>query len=133
VILVPNEIAWLALNVAGLDGGQAFHATAIALGESGGRTDAIGQVPTSPNRDLGLWQISSKWHADKLVRFRWRDPYDNARMMRLVFDAAGQRWIPWNVYRSGAWEAHADAAWLAMSAPWEPPPAQAGWRVKAGT
>lgn len=134
MILVPNEIAWLALNVAKWTPEQAVIAVAVALGESGGDTEAIGRVYGNPNRDLGVWQISTRWQGDKLQQYRWRDPYDNARMARLIFDGfvrmTGDGWDGWTVYKAGKhldWMADAE---LAMKFPFEPSPAQAGFRSR---
>lgn len=138
MILVPNEIAWLVLNVGGWTGDDAVVGTCVILAESGGDTDAIGKVAGDgfANRDLGLGQISNRWHGARLQRFRWRDPYDNVRMMREVFnewqrrpDSGGDGWKAWHVYTSGAWEGHDPAARIGLRFPWAPPPSQAGWRT----
>jgi hypothetical protein len=147
MILSPNEIAWLLINVAGMTGEDVVIGTAVALAESGGDTDIMGSLssdnPTTvkdetENVDLGLFQISNRWHGDKLQKYRWRDPYDNTRILRLVFDewkrrpdSGGDGWKAWSVYNSGRHEAFMSRARNAVKFPFPPQPAQAGWRTIA--
>ena len=136
MILAPNEVAWLALNIAKLPTEQALIATAICQAESGNSTDAINnRFP--PNWDLGLWQISSKWNWDKLIVHRWWDPYDNARMMRKIYDDFLRRpeadgFKAWTVYNSTAYLDYIPAAELGMAHPWQPiNPHTTAWRIGA--
>jgi hypothetical protein len=109
VILVPNETAWLFENVGGFKrdvfydtvygrASQLEICVCIPMKESsrfGGDTDAIGINPadgTGENRDLGFCQISNKWNPELLQQHRWRDPHDNVRMFRRVFDDAVRYW-----------------------------------------
>lgn len=133
MILSPNEVAWLAEHVGGWVGDDAIVAVAVARAESAFDTDAL-NMSHPPNVDHGLFQISSRWHGDKLRRFRWRDPYDNVRMARLVFDEfvrrpEGNGWLAWTVYNSGAYLTHMDLATLAFHNPVEPINVHTtGWR-----
>ncbi len=72
-------------------------AAAIALAESGGDDQAVGDQGTS----FGLWQIHIPAHpeyqpAALLV------PEDNARAA-LAISRYGVNWSPWSTYRSGAY------------------------------
>jgi hypothetical protein len=133
MILAPNEIAWLNLNIGGWVGEEALSMTAIMLAESGGDTEAI-NLKTPPNRDLGLGQISTKWNWDKLQKYRWRDPFDNVRMCRLVFNDFLRRpeangFLAWTVFISGAYLTHIPTAELGLAHPWEPiNPHTTAWR-----
>jgi len=139
MILSPHEIAWLALNVGHWTPEEATVMTAIALAESGGNTEALGRSKDSASeslgqRDHGLWQVSGRWFGGLMQVYRWRDPYDNARMARMVFDERARRldhngFGAWNVTITGAeLQFMPDARW-GVQAPWPPPPAQVGWRV----
>jgi len=132
MILSPHEIAWLCLNVGLWTVDDATIMTAIALAESGGNTEALGRSkdPASASlgqRDHGLFQISGRWFGDKLQTYRWRDPYDNTRLARYIWDRSG--FGAWNVTDTGAeLQFLPDAKW-GIKAPFPPPPAQAGWRT----
>jgi hypothetical protein len=135
MILVPNELYWLAEKVALLDPQNCLYAVAVGIAESAGDTDCIGKVwdppEKTPNRDLGVWQISTQWHGKKLQTYRWRDPYDNARAMRAVYDEAVRinaaegvpersAWWPWHAATNGSFAAFMDDAALGQKYPWQP-------------
>jgi len=95
----------------------------VCLGESGGETLSVGKNIGDgyANRDLGLWQISNRWHGARLQQFRWRDPYDQAQMMRQIFEGRGRTFDAWHVWTNGTWERHLAAAQLGVAHPWMPP------------
>lgn len=124
MILAPNEVAWLALNVGKWTPEQAVTAVAIAYAESGFETEAV-NAAFPPNWDLGLFQISTRWNYDKLQVYRWRDPFDNTRAARVIHDQFLKRpeadgWLAWTVYKSGAYKVHLPLAHLGVQHPWEP-------------
>ena len=131
--LSPNEVAWLTLKIGLWTPVDAVTGTAVAFAESGFYVDAM-NVQHPPNVDLGLWQISNKWHGTKLQRYRWRDPYDCTRMARLVFDEFVKRpeadgWRAWTAYLNGAYLEFIDMATLAVQYPVEPVnPHTVAWR-----
>lgn len=100
-VLSANQIAGYAVK-AGVTGNNVAIATAIALAESSGNTDA-----TNNNRngstDYGLWQINSV-HSDLLAGHNWRDPADNAAMMFTISNG-GTNWRPWSTFTSGKYRA----------------------------
>lgn len=135
--LCPNEIAHAALAAGfgteptACPNGQwtgeplpvAVVMVAIAMAESGGNTDAIGFSPpdgSGENRDLGLFQISSRWWADLLAKNpRWRDPDTNALMARVVHVKTAKAFAgrgvdagltAWSTYTSGSWARYVPAA-----------------------
>ena len=104
---------------------------AVALAESGGNTDVMGRSETGENlgqRDHGLFQISGRWHGDALQQFSWRDPYDNTRMARLVWEAEG--FEAWSVYNSGDYEKYMPDAEHAVMFPFEPAHPSTPWHVE---
>lgn len=135
--LAPNEIASVASKH--WTGPDLVIAVAVVMAESKGETEAIGMVTGSDgtytnNADLGLFQISTKWHALTadgkpgkllLAGASWRDPEVNARLAREVFDefvrAGKVGWEAWQVYLSGSYKKYMKQAEDAVKAPWAPP------------
>jgi hypothetical protein len=117
--LSPAQIAGYA-KAAGFTGTQVPIMTAIALAESGGRTDATNKNSDDYGSvDYGIWQINSHWNGDLLTLGDWRNPADNARMARAVFDRQGYK--AWAVYNSKTYAGHLGEAQQA-SGKWLPPP-----------
>lgn len=84
----------------------------VGMGESGGRTgiDTV-QSGLDPNQSneysIGLFQINTQAHGDKLTRRGWtaedlRDPSKNAQIAIEVYNEAGG-FTPWSVYNNGSW------------------------------
>jgi len=94
------QLAQLAIQ-AGFPQSEAATAAAVALAESGGRTDAI-----SPTGDYGPWQINRLAHPDLFRQYIWNDPsgLQNAKMAFSVWSAAGGSWSPWSTYKSGRYK-----------------------------
>lgn len=84
----PNEIAT---------------ATAVALAESGGNTEAQNRN-TNGSYDYGLFQINTV-HGGLLSQGDKFNPLDNAKMALTVWRGAGNKWTPWTVYKSGTYRA----------------------------
>ncbi len=111
--LSPAAIYRLATD-AGLTPAQAVVATAIALAESGGRTDAVGDTSlmnATWGPSVGLWQIRSL-KADRGTgrardETRLADPAFNARAM-VEISGGGANWRPWSVYTSGTYRTQLD-------------------------
>jgi len=75
-------------------------AAAVAMGESGGKVDNVGDNGDS----LGLWQINIPAHPE-VDKARLFDAEYNARAA-LAISHGGVDWTPWTVYRTGAYRAH---------------------------
>lgn len=101
--LPASAIAGYAKN-AGVTGQNIVIATAIALAESGGNSDAMSPPNTNGTTDYGLWQINSV-HQDLLSGKDWRDPAQNAQMMFTISNG-GTNWRPWSTFNNGAYLAH---------------------------
>lgn len=98
-LLSIPQIAQLAAD-AGIPGGQPLYtATAVALAESGGRTDAV-----SPDGDQGVWQINPV-HDEKLPGQSRFDPVVNAQLMAMI-SSNGTNWSPWVAYTNGSYTKH---------------------------
>ena len=101
--LTPGQLAGLAAG-AGFSGAARVTAVAVALAESGGRTDAtnVNRAGTSrESRDLGLWQINDRAHP-WIKGQNWQDPAVNAAAAYRVYKEAGGSFRPWVTYNSGA-------------------------------
>jgi hypothetical protein len=123
------QIAGYAL-AAGFPPNEIATATAVALAESGGDTNATNHN-TNGSYDYGIWQINTV-HGGLLNQGDKFNPLDNAKMALTIWKGAGNKWTPWSVYKSGVYRAQllkgtAGAAKPAMpgSAPaadaWKPP------------
>lgn len=96
--LTASQIKQVAQK-AGFTADQAVVATAIALAESGGRTNAT-NTDSNGTVDRGLWQINSvhqQFTASKLF-----DPLYNAQAAYQVSNS-GTNWLPWVTFTSGAY------------------------------
>lgn len=81
---------------AGLSSSDAAIAAAIAMAESGGKSDAL-----SSTGDYGLWQINkASWPQFTGDLF---DPSYNAEAMAVV-KSSGRGWDHWTTYRNGSYK-----------------------------
>lgn len=105
--LSAGEIASYAKG-AGLTSGVDI-AVAIALAESGGRTDAHNALP--PDDSYGLWQINMLGSMGPARRKQFGisrnsdlyDPATNARAMMQISNG-GKNWKPWTTYTRGTYK-----------------------------
>jgi hypothetical protein len=72
-------------------------AAAVAMAESGGDPNAVGDDGTS----LGLWQIHLPAHPE-FASENLFDPVTNARAA-LAISHGGATWQPWSTFNSGAY------------------------------
>lgn len=107
--LSPGQIYALATG-AGLSASAATVATAVALAESGGRTDAVGDVALEDGTwgpSVGLWQIRSlkaqSGTGGPRDATRLTDPAFNARSMAQI-SGGGANFKPWTTFTSGKWK-----------------------------
>lgn len=109
-VTVGPEILGRYAAEAGFSGDDLTIAIAVALAESGGRSDSVSPVnPKDGSRDYGHWQINDKAHAALFTQYpRWGYGPDNARMAYAVWQGSG--WKAWTTYNSGAYRAHMEAA-----------------------
>ena len=95
-------------------------AVAVALAESGGRTDAVHQNPgPPPSTDRGLWQINSRFHPE-VSDAQAFDPNASTDAARRI-SAGGTNWTPWHVFTSGAYQQQLPAAQAAVARLGRPP------------
>jgi hypothetical protein len=113
--LSADQIAEYA-HQAGFRGEALTIAVAVALAESGGRTDARGDTKITDETfgpSIGLWQIRSQWRDEGTGGQRDekanRDPATNARHAYQI-SRHGTYWHPWATYLSGAYRAYLAAA-----------------------
>lgn len=109
--LTSGQLYSLARN-AGLSPPAAATAAAVAEAESGGVTDAQGDVGLEDNQwgpSVGLWQIRSL-----KAQYGTGQPRDASRLTDPSFNAAsmasisgtGSNFKPWTTYTSGAYKKH---------------------------
>jgi len=97
-VLSPSQIA-ACLSAAGFPASEIPTGVAVALAESGGRTDET-HVNSDGTTDYGLMQINSI-HGSLLSSGDWRDPNANARMAYALWKDNGGSWRPWSSYNNG--------------------------------
>jgi MYXO-CTERM domain-containing protein len=92
-----SELQALAVSLGFVDPALA---AAVAMAESSGQTDAVGDV--SIGRSLGLWQIYIPSHpeADPARLF---DPVYNGQIAYQI-SRGGADWRPWSTYNNGAYQ-----------------------------
>ncbi|TDV54997.1 transglycosylase SLT domain-containing protein [Actinophytocola oryzae] len=123
-VLSDQEIARHAAN-AGWSGNDLETAVAVALAESGGDPDLLGDVRLQTDTwgpSVGLWQIRSinaghgnqfdQQHRNEAAN---HDPATNAANAHAIYEQAGG-WRPWTVHRTGAYQQYLDRARRAVEA-----------------
>jgi len=85
-------------KAAGFSGAALTMAVAVALAESGGRTDAVGRNAGSVDR--GLWQINSKYHPEVSATQAFSPAGNAAAAYRI--SSGGSNWQPWSTYNNGS-------------------------------
>lgn len=127
--LTPEQIAQHAL-AAGFRGDGAVKAVAVALAESGGRTDAVNRNSDKYRSvDRGLWQINSKWHPEVSAAQAF-NPATAARHAYRI-SSGGKSWSPWSAWKNGAALTQLGRARLAVAAAQRGTPGAA--KIKNGT
>lgn len=102
-ILLPPTIAGYAKG-AGFTGNDVAVAVAVAMAESGGNTDAVGDNGTS----IGIWQIHVTAHPE-FASVNLKDPAVNAAAAYKIKTAKGN-WSDWSTYNSLRYYAFLPAA-----------------------
>lgn len=110
--LTPAQVYAIALD-AGWTGKDAVIATAVALAESGGRTDAVNKTNANGSRDYGLWQVNHP--GSTAPTWAWSDPLVNARKAHTIWQRGG--WGRWSTYSSGSYLKTMPKAQRAASGP----------------
>src|SRR5262245_34696002 len=99
------QLYTLAKN-AGFMGADLIIAIAVALAESGGDPNALGDIdiPVPGSASFGLWQINSYWHPEAGPDFNLLfDPAVNAAAAFSVYVQAGHSFTPWTTFKNGAY------------------------------
>ena len=119
--LTPEQIAGHA-QAAGFRGEDLTTAVAVALAESGGRTQA--HNTDAPDDSYGLWQINmyGALGPDRRERYgldsdrELLDPATNAEAAYEVFRERGRSFEPWSAYTNGSYREFLDEARRAVRA-----------------
>jgi|SRR5215831_11372618 len=98
--LNATQIATLAQN-AGFSGQDLLTAVSVALAESSGNPNALGDVGIGQG-SFGLWQINSLYHPEYGPDFTvLYDPQTNANAAYAIYSQAGNRFTPWSTFKNG--------------------------------
>lgn len=98
-----TDIATVAQN-AGFTGSDLVTAVAVAMAESSGNPNALGDVGIGQG-SFGLWQINSKYHPEFGPDFTTLyDPQTNANAAYSVYTAAGNSFTPWSTFKTGSYQ-----------------------------
>ena len=99
--LSASQIAQYASN-AGFQGEDLITAVAIALAESSGDPNIVGDLNITKGGSIGLWQINIRWHPE-FTADQLKDPQQNANAAYSIYEAAGESFTPWSTYKTGAY------------------------------
>ncbi len=88
-------------RTAGFSGFDLDIAVAIALAESHGNPNAVGDLDLG--RSIGLWQINLAAHPEYLEEQLY-DPQTNANAAFAIYQAAGNSFSPWTTFQTGAYQ-----------------------------
>lgn len=111
--LTFNDLYNLAVSVGFPAGDSAVTAAAIALAESGGNPQAVGDQTLGGS--YGLWQVFIPAHPEYNAQSLF-DPTYNAKAA-LAISKGGATFTPWSTYNSGAYKKYLAAA-PAAPIPW---------------
>jgi hypothetical protein len=100
-----SQIATVARN-AGFSGNDLVTAIAIAMAESSGNPNAIGDAGIGEG-SFGLWQINSYYHPEYGPDFTTLyDPQVNANAAYAIYVQSGRSFKPWSTFNSGAFASY---------------------------
>ncbi len=117
--LTDSQIAGL-LKSAGFPDNQIATGVAIALAESGGRTDAVNTANRNGTWDAGLMQVNSIHGYSQQYLF---NANNNVQASKKIYDAAKGRWTPWSTYNNGSYRRFLARGSAAAGTPAAAPPA----------
>lgn len=100
----PWTIAGVASN-AGFSGVDLVTAVAVAYAESSGNPAAVGDNGDS----IGLWQINLPNHPE-FQNLDLTDPQTNANAAFEIYSVAGNSFLPWTTYKTGAYQQYQQQA-----------------------
>jgi Lysozyme like domain len=113
-LIATSDIAMYAAN-AGFTGPDLQVAVAVALAESSGYADVVGDLLVTPGGSVGLWQINLKAHP-QYSQAQLMDPQTNANAAYSIYSAAGNQFTPWSTYTNGAYASYIVQAQTAVNA-----------------
>lgn len=99
--LSVDEI-WAVASNAGFEGEDLKTAVAIALAESSGNPNALGDLNITPGGSVGLWQVNLKYHPEYTTD-ELRDPQQNANAAFAIYQGRGNSFTDWSTYKNGAY------------------------------
>lgn len=99
-------------QAAGFAGADLVTAGAVAMAESSGNPNALGDTTIgSGTGSFGLWQINADAHPEYGPNFaQLYNPATNAAAAYAIYSAAGNRFTPWSTFNNGAYVAYLSQA-----------------------
>jgi hypothetical protein len=98
-----SDIVTVAQN-AGFSGDDLVTAVAVAMAESSGNPNALGDIGIGQG-SFGLWQINSYYHPEFGPNFQiLYDPQTNANAAYSVYTVAGNSFTPWSTFKTGSYQ-----------------------------
>ena len=98
-----DDIITVATN-AGFSGDDLVTAVAVAIAESSGNPNALGDIGIGQG-SFGLWQINSKFHPEFGPNFSTLyDPQTNANAAYAIYTQAGNSFTPWSTFKTGSYQ-----------------------------
>lgn len=128
-VLTPAQVATYC-GRAGFTGTRLTRAVAVALAESGGKTDAVGVNHDSHrSRDRGLFQINSYWHKEVTDAQAFNPETAAAAAFRI--SKGGADWHEWSTWNNGKAQLQMSRAALAVGQAKQANPGvqPAGWHL----
>lgn len=102
--LTASQIATFA-GAAGFAGNDLITAVSVALAESAGNPEALGDIGIGQG-SFGLWQINSYYHPEYGPDFTvLYDPQTNANAAYAIYSASGRTFKAWSTFNSGRYQA----------------------------
>lgn len=109
-----DDIITVATN-AGFTGQDLVTAVAVAMAESSGNPNALGDIGIGQG-SFGLWQINSYWHPEYGPDFsKLYDPQTNANAAYAIYVAAGNSFTPWSTFKTGSYQQFVNSVTAAIA------------------
>jgi Lysozyme like domain len=90
-------------SAAGFKGNDLDVACAVAMAESSGDPNCVGDLAITPGGSIGLWQINLRWHPE-FDASMLTSPMYNAECAFRIYSVMKNSFQPWSTFKSGAYK-----------------------------